>query len=102
MGCENLISVFTTKNPGEAEVVRLALEESGILAAIQGGVQAGLTGALDIDVMVRADDIVRAREFIAEHQAFPVSDEEVLRAELDSEKLDSEKNAGGERQDQTR
>jgi hypothetical protein len=49
--------------------------------------------------MVRADDIVRAREFIADHQAFPVSDEEVLRAELDSEKLDSEKNAGGEDQD---
>lgn len=91
MGCANLISIYTTKNPGEAEVVRLALEENGILAAIQGGVQAGLTGALDIDVMVRAEDIVRAREFIAQHQSFPVSEEEVLRAELDCEE-----NAGGD------
>lgn len=75
MGCANLISVYTTKNPGEAEIVRLALEENGILAAIQGGVQAGLTGALDIDVMVRAEDIVRARDFIAEHQSFSPPDE---------------------------
>jgi hypothetical protein len=44
-----------------------------------------LTGALDIDVMVRAEDIVRAREFIAEHRSFPVREEEVLRAELDCE-----------------
>ena len=85
MACANLISVYTTKNPGEAEVVRMALEENGILATIQGGVQAGLTGALDIDVMVRAEDIVRAREFIAEHQSFPVSEEEILRAERESE-----------------
>ena len=97
MACGNLISVYATKNPGEAEVVRMALEENGILAAIQGGVQAGLTGALDIDVMVRAEDIVRAREFIAEHQSFPVSDEEVLRAELESEE-----NAGGQESGETR
>jgi len=94
MGCANLISVFTTKNSGEAEVVRLALEESGILAAIQGGVQAGLTGALDIDVMVRAEDIVRAREFIAEHQSFPVSEAEVLQAELETEENAGEEDRG--------
>ncbi len=56
MNCGSLVTAYTTKNPSEAEVVRLALEAAGILATLSGGRQAGLTGAVDIDVMVRAED----------------------------------------------
>jgi hypothetical protein len=58
-------------------VVRLALEASGILAVLGGGRQAGLTGAVDIDVLVRAEDARRAQEFLAAHQSFPASDQEL-------------------------
>lgn len=90
MSCGSLVAIYTTKNPSEAEVVRMELEGNNILAVVGGGRQAGLTGAMDIDVLVRAEDAVRAREFLAEHQAFPVSDQEVERAEQESEKTAGE------------
>lgn len=92
MSCGSLVSVYSTKNPSEAEVVRLALENANILAVLGGGRQGGLTGAIDIDVLVRAEDAVRARDFIAEQQSFPLSDEELDQAERESE----DKTGGGE------
>ncbi len=85
MSCGSLVSVYSTKNPSEAEVVRLALEDANILAVVGGGRQAGLTGAIDVDVLVRAEDAARAREFIAESQSFPVSDQDIEQAERESE-----------------
>lgn len=97
MNCGSLVKAYTTKNPSEAEVVLLALEAAGILATLSGERQAGLTGAIDIDVMVRAEDARRAQEFLAEHRAFPVSDQEVEQAELESEEK-----GGGEDQPEAR
>lgn len=97
MSDDSLTAIYTTKNPSEAEVVRMELEGNGIPAVVSGGRQAGFSGAMDIDVMVRAEDAVRAREFLTEHLARPMSEQEVEQAEEEDEK-----STGGEQAPEAR
>lgn len=62
-----LVSIYQSSNPGEAEIIKSALLEEGIPCELGGESQAGFTGMFAIDVLVRAVDAERAREFIESH-----------------------------------
>jgi hypothetical protein len=60
-----LVTVFGTRNPLEAQIVRGAFEAAGIDCHIVGDHQAGHTGIFEIQVVVRAEDEGQAREVLA-------------------------------------
>jgi hypothetical protein len=64
MDDDDLTSVYTVKNPTEAEIVRNALQSIGIACQIGGETQAGLAGVLEIDVLVHASDVPAARKHL--------------------------------------
>jgi hypothetical protein len=82
---DELVTVFETNDANAAEIARLALESEGIAAFVEGEGQAGLTGILEIQVVVKTADAERARELIATHTASAMSDDELEQAELDYE-----------------
>jgi hypothetical protein len=61
-----LVTVFGTRNPLEAQIVRGALEAAGIDCHVVGDHQAGHTGIFEIQLVVRAEDEPRARTLLAE------------------------------------
>ena len=61
------VPVLTTTQPGQAEIVKAALEAEGIPAEVEGENQGGFAGVLAVRVFVRAVDADRARAFLAEH-----------------------------------
>ena len=63
-----VISVYTLLEPTRAEFLRAKLEEAGIECEVGGSSQAGLTGTMRIDLLVRQADSEQAREIIAEHE----------------------------------
>jgi nucleotide-binding universal stress UspA family protein len=66
MDSNELTTVFTTGDPNLARIVANELEAEGIPASVSGENQAGLSGILDVEVLVRAWDADRAREVIHE------------------------------------
>jgi hypothetical protein len=80
-----LVTVYETHDANDAEIARLALESEGIAAFVEGEGQAGLTGILNIQVVVKTADAERARELISAHAAETITDDEVERAELEYE-----------------
>ena len=69
MDPNELVTVYTVTNPVQGEIIKNALEDEQIQCALEGEAQAGLTGVLEIRVMVRAADAERAAELIREHEA---------------------------------
>ncbi len=65
---DELVRACTLTDATKAEILRNALEDEGIDCMIDGENQAGLTGVLDIHLLVRADDLERARAFLEEHE----------------------------------
>jgi hypothetical protein len=86
----NQVTVFIAKDPTQAELVKIALENEGIPAALQGESQGGLIGILEIRVNVRAADEDRAREVIAFHQSAEddLTEEDGLSDEPDAEGIE--------------
>jgi hypothetical protein len=68
MEADEPVTVYTTNNPEEAEIVRTALRGQGISCELDGERQAGLTDILEIRVLVRSRDAVRARRIIRRHE----------------------------------
>jgi hypothetical protein len=66
---DDIVTVYTTDNATQAEIFRSALHVEGIKCEIGGERQAGLTGlgSMEIQLLVRAEDADRAREFIEKH-----------------------------------
>jgi hypothetical protein len=66
---DDIVTVYTTDNATQAEILRSALHGEGIKCEIGGERQAGLTGlgSMEIQLLVRAEDADRAREFIEKH-----------------------------------
>lgn len=65
MDASEPVTIYTTTNPAEAEVIRVALQAEGIESQATGTNQGGLIGTLDeITVVVHAADAVRARRVI--------------------------------------
>jgi hypothetical protein len=66
MALDELVSVYTTNNPIDAESVRIALAAEGIRRWINGAGQAGMPGVIitKITVDVSAADAERSRAII--------------------------------------
>ena len=56
-----LVTVFSTTDPNQAEIVRNTLAAEGIEAFIEGENQAGFSGVFEIDVVVRQEQEAAAR-----------------------------------------
>ena len=71
MDKEELLTVYTTNDANEAEIIRGAINAEGIKCEIVGEGQAGLTGldTMEIKVVVRAEDFERAKSFLEEHKS---------------------------------
>jgi hypothetical protein len=67
---DDLLSVYSTDDATDAEIVRAALRGEGLRCEISGENQAGLTGigGLEIQLLVRAEDFDRARAFLESHR----------------------------------
>jgi hypothetical protein len=70
MDPNELVTVYTVANEIQAEIIKNALEEEGIPAFVEGGMQAGEAGlvGLPIRIEVAAHHAERARRFIENHQ----------------------------------
>jgi hypothetical protein len=69
-----LVTAYTLKDPYKAEIIKNALCAEGILCELDGEGQAGLTEVLDIGILVRAQDVDRARKLIEQHERKRESD----------------------------
>ena len=65
---DELVTVYTLKDPYKAEIIKNALRGEGILCELDGEGQAGLSDVLDIGVLVRARDADLARGLIEQHE----------------------------------
>lgn len=68
MDANELVKVYTVTDPGQAEVIRMALEIEGIPCELGGEGQGGFAGIFAIDLLVRSADADRARKIIQTHE----------------------------------
>lgn len=61
------VEVYSLNDPETAEIIQNALRSEGIPCEIEGEHQAGLSGILNMRLMVRARDEDRARALIKSH-----------------------------------
>ena len=66
MDPNELTTIFTTGDPNLAQMIVNELKSEGIDAAVSGENQAGLSGILDVEVLVRAWDADRAKKVLEE------------------------------------
>jgi hypothetical protein len=64
----DLVTVYSVNNPTHAEIIRNFLQREGIACELGGEKQMGLTGIMQIDILVRAEDADRAGKLIAQHE----------------------------------
>jgi len=67
---DELVTVYTVANPMEAEIIKAELQNEGIDCQIGNEEQAALTGltAMEIDILTRAEDAIRARKILLQHE----------------------------------
>ena len=68
MDPNELVTAYTVTDAGQADVIKVALENEGIPCELGGDGQAGFTGLWAIDLMVRAADVDRAKKIIGTHE----------------------------------
>lgn len=66
MDSNELTTIFTTGDPNLARMIVNELKAEGIDATVSGENQAGLSGILDVEVLVRAWDADRAKKILEE------------------------------------
>lgn len=59
-----LVKVYTVNEPTLAELLRAELASEGIRCEVSGENQAGLAGVLNIQLLVQAIDVDRARKIL--------------------------------------
>ena len=66
---DDLLSVYSTNDASEAEILRTALHGEGLKCEISGEKQGGFTGigSLEIQLLVKAEDFDLARDFLKRH-----------------------------------
>jgi hypothetical protein len=69
MSGDGLVSVYSARLAGEAEVMRLMLESEGIAACVANKRFAGLFGLLNFHVLVKCADEERARARLGDQSA---------------------------------
>ena len=69
MDSTELVEVYSTFRPAEADIIANMLQAEGIDARAAGEAQGSFTGATpEVTVMVHAADADRARQLILDHQ----------------------------------
>ena len=70
---DELVTIETVSNPVEAQIIRNALNAEGIACQIGNQNQAAFAGlgALEIEILVRAEDADRARKILREEEHHP-------------------------------
>ena len=64
---DDIVTVYTVRDEMKGEIIKNALEAEGIKCSLGGEHQAAITGAFDVDVLVRAADEARAKKIIFSH-----------------------------------
>lgn len=93
MNDDELATVYTTTHTADAEIVRLALEEEGLAAFVDGAQQGGFAGVWDVHVRVARPQAERARRVIEQMRRPAVSDEAWQDAWGESEQSEGDENA---------
>jgi len=62
------VPVYTVKDANFAEILKNYLNSEGIACRIDGEGQIGLTGIMDVTLLVRAGDADHARRLILDHE----------------------------------
>lgn len=75
MTMDELLPVYTVRDPATAEILRNALEAEGIPCSIEGGHQGGFAGVLSVRLFVRAKDAPAAVQFLRQHEHYRPEDE---------------------------
>ena len=91
MSFDELVPVYSVKEPIEAEIIKNALHSAGIQAAIENENQAAMTGVFDIRIFVPAHQEAEAKQILAEHEAAsadPISTKELAEASGDTTPVD--------------
>jgi len=63
---DQLVPIFRSHESWQAEIVRDVLRDHGVDCEISGGFQAGLTGVLEVQLLVRAADKRHAEQILAQ------------------------------------
>ena len=66
-----LVTVYTVNDPVIAELIRNTLLDHEVPCELAGEHQAGFTGTLEIEIIVRESDAEKALEFIRTHHPEP-------------------------------
>ncbi|HUY88998.1 MAG TPA: DUF2007 domain-containing protein [Pirellulales bacterium] len=74
MSDDELVSIYSAKRAGEADVVRILLKDEGIAACIEEKQFAGLFGLLEFRVLVKVADEQLAKDLLAERSATGAQD----------------------------
>ena len=62
-----LVTILSVFDPVQAELVKNMLEDHGVMASTSGDHQAGFTGPLPVEIIVRNSDSSKAKQFIECH-----------------------------------
>ncbi len=79
MDSQEPIVIYTVTDPTQAELIRNALHEEGIVCEISGESQGGFSGVFEIQILTKALDADRARaiiEALEEHHGQAATGEE--------------------------
>jgi hypothetical protein len=71
-----VVKVYTLNDPNQAEIIKNMLRDHGIDCVLDGEGQAGFTGVLEIDVLVKANDAEQATEVLKSHHVDDSLEEE--------------------------
>ena len=69
MEADEPVTVYTVNSPYEAEVIKMALQGEGLSCELDGEGQAGLSGILEIGILVPAREADRAQRIIEQNEA---------------------------------
>ena len=68
MEADEPVTVYTVNNLYEAEAIKMALQGEGISCELDGEGQAGLSGILEIGILVPARNADRAHKIIEQNE----------------------------------
>lgn len=68
MDAHEFVTVYSVTDVNQAELIKAELQTECITCRLSGENQAGLSGILEIEIMVQAVDADAARRFIKRHE----------------------------------
>jgi hypothetical protein len=96
MADDEFVSIYFARSPGEADIVRLALEDEGIAACIVDKQLAGLSRLLEFHVLVKRADESRARVCLADRLTTDAPDPAFEQQDSASDEMENAHTDGAE------